>query len=167
MDNQNMFPWDEPQEGLARNDDPDTSHLAAAGVEATQLMGKIYRVMERYGGEGCVADDVFNALPNIDVQSLSPRFRQMYNRGMIEITGEKRKGSRHNNLQQVRRIMSPPFVIRKKPLTRKRLKLIQVDAEVKHLHNLATRMKRQGVWKDDGVRLMALVKKLQNILETK
>jgi hypothetical protein len=94
-------------EALARNTDPDTSHAAAAAVDARGLCEIIYRVISGYP-DGCIADDVEAALPHILSHSLTPRYRQMIDAGMIEVTGEKRKGD-SGHYQQVRRVLPPPF----------------------------------------------------------
>ena len=94
-------------DAFARNTDPDTSHAAAEAVDALGLCEIIYKVMARYP-DGCISDDVENALPHIISHSLTPRYRQMVDAGMIEITGEKRKGN-SGHYQQVRRVLPPPF----------------------------------------------------------
>lgn len=94
-------------EALARNTDPDTSHAAAEAVDARGLCEIIYRVIAGYP-DGCIADDVEAALPHILSHSLTPRYKQMVDAGMIEITGEKRKGD-SGHYQQVRRVLPPPF----------------------------------------------------------
>ena len=94
-------------DAFARNTDPDTSHAAAESVDALGLCEIIYKVMARYP-DGCIADDVEAALPHILSHSLTPRYRQMVDAGMIEITGEKRKGN-SGHYQQVRRVLPPPF----------------------------------------------------------
>jgi hypothetical protein len=105
---------EENVKGLARNDDPDTSHEAAESVDASKLMGLIYEVIDLFGEEGCTSDEVmeeFDAmLPARGVQTISPRFKQMVDRGMIEVLDEKRKGSRCGRMQQVRRTLPPPFI---------------------------------------------------------
>ena len=103
--------WNEEENGqaLARNTDPDTSHAAAASIDALRLCLKVYEVMVRYGPDGCIADDVGNSLPQIKSNSLTPRYRQMIDAGMIEVTGERRQGN-SRRYQQVRRILPPPFI---------------------------------------------------------
>ena len=96
--------------GLARHTDPETSHEAAEEMDASNLIESIYRVMAEYGDEGCISDDVDDDLPGVLHQSLTPRFRQMLDRGMIEYTGEKRRSLKSNRLQLVRRVLSPPFI---------------------------------------------------------
>jgi hypothetical protein len=96
--------------GQARRDDPETSHEAAESVDASQLMTRIYNVMLRYGNRGCIADEVERSMPEVTAgkQSITPRFRQMLDRGMIECTGEKRKGY-SGRMQLVRRCLPEPF----------------------------------------------------------
>ena len=95
-------------EGLARNSDPETSQDAAASVEASKLVEKIYEAMNRYGEAGCISDDIGRDLPGVGVQTYTPRFKQMIERGMIEATGEKRKGD-CGRYQLVRRCLPKPF----------------------------------------------------------
>jgi len=105
---------DDPQEdlfihGLSRNIDPDTSHAAGKSTDATKLMQLIYDEMCKYGWSGCISDDLRYSKIRKFHQSITPRFRQMIDRGMIELTGEKRKGL-SGRQQQVRRVLSPPFI---------------------------------------------------------
>ena len=96
-------------QALARNTDPDTSHEAAASVDALKLCLRVYEVMAEFGSDGCIADEVGDSLPEIKSNSLTPRYRQMLDAGMIEVTGELRKGN-SKRYQQVRRILPPPFI---------------------------------------------------------
>ena len=95
--------------GLARRDDPDTSHEAAALVDASKLMREVYFAMLPFGERGCIGDDLKDALPHLEYQVISPRYVQMIKRGYIEKTGEKRRGTHNNRKQDVRRIKHPPF----------------------------------------------------------
>ena len=94
-------------QALARDTDPDTSHAAAEAVDAQGLCEIIYKLMAGYK-DGCISNDVEAALPHILSHSLTPRYRQMVDAGMIEVTGEKRKGD-SGHYQQVRRVLPPPF----------------------------------------------------------
>jgi hypothetical protein len=78
-------------------------------VDAKGLIEKIYRIMTCYGREGCITDEVESHLPHIVPGSVTPRFRQMLDRGMIELTGETRPGNTGRQ-QQVRRVLPPPFM---------------------------------------------------------
>ena len=94
--------------GMARNTDPDTSHEAATSFEASKLISRIYSAMEKYGNWGCTGDDIENDLSDIQSSSITPRFKQMIERGMIEYSGEKRKGN-SGRMQLVRRYLPKPF----------------------------------------------------------
>jgi len=103
-------------EALARDTDPATSHAAAESVDALGLCLKVYGVMAEWGSNGCIADDVGEALPDILSHSLTPRYKQMVEMGMIEVTGEQRKGH-SGRYQQVRRTLPPPFIPQSKKLS--------------------------------------------------
>ena len=95
--------------GLVRNNDPETSHQAADKLDASSLFGVIYGVIAKYGDGGCIGEQVIQALPHIRPQSISPRFCQMIDMGMLEDTMERRvAGSGY--LQIVRRVKLPPFI---------------------------------------------------------
>jgi len=84
----------------------------------------------------------------------------MINRGMIECTGEKRKGHLNGRMQLVRRVLPPPFIDVVDVKTESLL-LVQV----RNLRRMADRMKSQGVWVDDGVRLSAIVSRLEVLIK--
>ena len=95
--------------GLVRNNDPETSHQAADKLDASSLCGIIYEVIAKYGDRGCIGEQVIQALPHLRPQSISPRFCQMIDMGMLEDTMERRvAGSGY--LQIVRRVKLPPFI---------------------------------------------------------
>jgi hypothetical protein len=101
---------DSEDPGLARNIDPDTSHAAARSVDSGAIIRLVYRAMMLHGSGGCIADDVGYALPNIGIQTYTPRFAQMVDRGMIETTGKRRKSLITGRYQNVRRVLPPPFI---------------------------------------------------------
>jgi hypothetical protein len=72
--------------------------------------------MAQWGSNGCIADDVGESLPDILSNSLTPRYKQMVEAGMIEVTGERRKGN-SGRYQQVRRTLPPPFIPQSKKLS--------------------------------------------------
>ena len=96
-------------QGGARNTDPSTSFEAAALVDTSALIQQIYKAMAGFGDDGCIGDEVEDLLPEHTNQTISPRYIQMVERGMIEVTEEKRKGHHHGRLQMVRRVLQPPF----------------------------------------------------------
>ena len=79
-----------PSKELARNTDPDTSHRAASSVDSTKLEMLVYEVVAQHPN-GCIADDVVNALPHLRAHTIIPRFAPLMRKGFIYDTGERRK----------------------------------------------------------------------------
>lgn len=77
--------------GAARNTDPQTSHEAAASVDATRLEAKVV------GAIGAAADGLTITetaeILNISPWSISPRFKPLVRKGLIHDSGEKRVGA--------------------------------------------------------------------------
>ena len=96
--------------GYSRHDSPETSVEAGELHDASKLMNEIYEVMAKYGDAGCIGDEVVRDMPHRSIQAISPRFKQMREHGMIELTGETRTGLHYNRQQQVRRVLKPPFI---------------------------------------------------------
>ena len=117
-------------QGHARQNDPQTSK-DAANFDASFLMSEIYKVMEMFGEEGCISSDVEIHLPHYSQRTITPRFAQMIDAGMIECTGETRLGDAGRS-QMVRRVLPPPFVKQ----TRQTSELMELRARVKALEEL-------------------------------
>ena len=69
--------------GLVRHEDPETSHESAALVDASKLIQEVWDAMAVFGEAGCIAEQIENMLPQHTGQTLSPRYIQMVERGMI------------------------------------------------------------------------------------
>jgi hypothetical protein len=76
-----------------RTTDPFTSVEAAFSVDTTKLEKMVYEAILSFGEMGCIGDDVHKKLSPIGIQTLSPRYRPLIEKKMIEETGEKRKGA--------------------------------------------------------------------------
>lgn len=74
--------------GLARNTDPDTSHDAAHSFDAAELELIVWNTLYQWGP--MTSEQVAEFL-NINLVSISPRFRPLVNKGAIIDTGEKRR----------------------------------------------------------------------------
>ena len=77
---------------LRRNSDPDTSHAAARKVDATGLEQRVYEVIKSFP-KGCISDDVVRLIPEHGVQTISPRYAKLLQKGFIVDTGERRTGA--------------------------------------------------------------------------
>ena len=73
---------------LVRKEDPITSHEAAQGVDTTKLEQIVYEAIKGFPN-GCISDEVLEALPNYRYSSITPRYRALLDKGFIEITGTK------------------------------------------------------------------------------
>jgi len=87
---QELFPNEpNPNPGLARNADPDTSHEAAQSIDTTELERVVYEVIKSFPN-GCIGDDVVRSLPQYGIQTISPRYAPLIRKGWVIATGEKR-----------------------------------------------------------------------------
>ena len=73
---------------LVRKEDPITSHEAAQGVDTTKLEQIVYEAIKGFPN-GCISDEVLEALPDYRYSSVTPRYRALLDKGFIEITGTK------------------------------------------------------------------------------
>lgn len=72
-----------------RSNDPSTSVAASASLNTAALEGLVLDVIRTFP-DGCIADEVEKALPQLRLVSISPRFRPLMNKGLIVDTGERR-----------------------------------------------------------------------------
>jgi len=80
---------------LARREDPTTSHEAAQAVDTTKLERIVYEAIQSFP-EGCISDEVLEALPDHRYSSITPRYKALLQKGFIEITGTKEGRSGRN-----------------------------------------------------------------------
>jgi hypothetical protein len=80
---------------LVRLNDPSTSHEAAQAVDTTKLERIVYEAIQSFP-EGCISDEVLEALPNYRYSSITPRYKALLEKGLIEITGTKEGRSGRN-----------------------------------------------------------------------
>lgn len=92
-----------PNPGLARNTDPDTSHDAAESIDTTALEQIVYEVIKQFPN-GCIGDDVVKMLPEFGIQTISPRYAPLIRKGWVVDTGEKRQ-ARSGRSQRVMKVI--------------------------------------------------------------
>jgi hypothetical protein len=80
---------------LARREDPTTSHEAAQAVDTTKLEQIVYEAIKGFPN-GCISDEVLEALPDHRYSSITPRYKALLQKGFIEITGTKEGRSGRN-----------------------------------------------------------------------
>lgn len=77
--------------GAARVEDPETSHEAADSVKTAPLESVVLDALKT-APEGCTADELAVKLPNIPMNTLTPRFASLIRKGLIKDSGFTRKG---------------------------------------------------------------------------
>lgn len=78
-------------EAFARDFDPETSHLAALGVSTAALELRVYEAGKKFP-TGFISDDIARALPDLGIQTFTPRFAPLLRKGLLVDTGFKRRG---------------------------------------------------------------------------
>ena len=84
-----------PAYKLVRRNDPSTSHEAAESINPTKMQQIVLDAIKIIGP--CIHDEVWEWVqiehPYItSSSSVSSRFNELQKKGLIELTGEKRKG---------------------------------------------------------------------------
>lgn len=87
---------------FARSTDPDTSHDAAKSFDPTALEAKVLEVIQSYGQDGCIKDQILQHFPADAAPTITPRLAPLMRKGWIEDTGDRRKGNSGRN-QRVHR----------------------------------------------------------------
>jgi len=77
---------------MVRRTDPDTSRAAANSIDATALEQRVYEVICSFPN-GCISDDIVRLIPEHGVQTVSPRYAKLIQKGFIVDTGERRQGA--------------------------------------------------------------------------
>ena len=87
---------------LVKKNGSETSKEAAQNVDTTKLEKVVYNAILNFP-DGCIQDDILDALPNLSYASVTPRFSALIRKGLVERTGEKRIG-KSGSKQSVMRI---------------------------------------------------------------
>jgi len=90
--------WDNIWGGF-RRDDPDTSVEAAVSVHTQPLEQIVLGVIRRFP-RGVTADEVQMMLPEIPMNTITPRFASLIRKDLIKDSGERKKGN-SGRLQRV------------------------------------------------------------------
>lgn len=73
---------------LARKDSPETSKEAAQAVDSSKLEQIVYEAIKGFPN-GCISDEVLDALPDYRYSSITPRYKALLDKGFIEIIGTR------------------------------------------------------------------------------
>ena len=84
--------FDTPAYKLVRRDDPSTSHDAAEQLDVSRMERVVLYEILSYGHVGCISDDVLERLPNIRYSTVTARYKQLKEKGLVITDHRKRKG---------------------------------------------------------------------------
>lgn len=88
---------------LVRKNDPQTSKDAAKHLNSTNMEKVVYEAIKTFPS-GCISDQVQDVLDMYAYSTVTARFSALYRKGLIEYTGELRKG-RSGRSQRVMRAL--------------------------------------------------------------
>lgn len=144
------------------HDYPETSKQAAEKANTQARMTQVYGVIYHFGEDGCISDQVLDALPDVPYQSITSQWGNMIDLGMIERTGETRTGHRNNRQQMVMRALPEPWVPKMKHKTKK-----VPDSRLQKARGVADRMRNSLtlMCSEDRVRFKFLVGQLDEVLK--
>lgn len=81
-----------PAYKLVRNDDPSTSHAAAEQLDVTRMEKKVLQAINMFP-DGCISDDVLDRMSHIRYSTVTARYKQLKEKGLVIVDGTKRKGA--------------------------------------------------------------------------
>ncbi len=85
--------FDTPAYKLVRRDDPSTSHDAAASIVASAMELVVLNEIRKFGATGCISDQVCDALPRHRYSTVTARYKQLKEKGLVIVDGTKVKGA--------------------------------------------------------------------------
>lgn len=89
--------FDTPAYKLVRTNDPSTSHEAAEKIDASRMERKVLEVIKRFGAEGAISDQVLFVLEYYGYSTVTARYKQLKEKGLVIADGRKRKGKSGRN----------------------------------------------------------------------
>jgi len=90
-DMDDLFSTPTPSFKLVRKLDPSTSHEAAENVNANYMEQVVYEVIEGFGPSGCISDQVLEALSHHRYSTVTARYKQLKEKGLVIVDERKRK----------------------------------------------------------------------------
>lgn len=84
--------FETPAYKLVRNDDPSTSHDAAEQLDVNKMERIVLAAITSFSMQGCISDDVLRVLPGYRYSTVTARYKQLKEKGLIFTDHRKRKG---------------------------------------------------------------------------
>jgi hypothetical protein len=86
-----LFSMPTPAYKLVRNEDPSTSHEAAEKLDPTYMEQVVHEAIESFGADGCISDQVLEKLPHHRYSTVTARYKQLKEKGLVIVDHRKRK----------------------------------------------------------------------------
>ncbi len=80
-----------PAYKLVRNNDPSTSHAAAEQLDVSKMEKKVLQTINMFL-DGCISDDVLDRMSHFRYSTVTARYKQLKEKGLVIVDGTKRKG---------------------------------------------------------------------------
>lgn len=80
-----------PAYKLVRNNDPSTSHAAAEQLDVSKMEKKVLQTINMFP-DGCISDDVLDRMSHFRYSTVTARYKQLKEKGLVIVDGTKRKG---------------------------------------------------------------------------
>ena len=91
--------FDTPAFKLARSRDPSTSHDAADKLDVNKMERIVLAAITSFGSKGCISDDVLRILSDYRYSTVTARYKQLKEKGLVFVDTRKRRAlSRRNQL---------------------------------------------------------------------
>ena len=85
--------FDTPAYKLVRRDDPSTSHDAAESLNVTDMEAIVADTIKMFGATGAISDQVVDALPHLRYSTITARYKQLKEKGIICVDDRKLKAA--------------------------------------------------------------------------
>ena len=72
-----------------RRDAPDTSIEAAYAINVGAVQQIVYDAIDSFGNEGCISDQVLDYLSQMGYATVTARYSELYDRGLIFYDGKR------------------------------------------------------------------------------
>lgn len=81
-----------PAYKLVRKNDPHTSYAAANNINVNQMERIVLHTIDMFE-DGCISDDVLQTIPQYRYSTVTARYKQLKEKGLVIVDGTTRKGA--------------------------------------------------------------------------
>ena len=89
--------FDTPAYKLYRKEDPETSKEAAKSLGVSEMESVVASTIRDFGAAGCISDQVVDALPHHRYSTITARYKQLKEKGIICVDDRKIKAESGRN----------------------------------------------------------------------